>query len=136
MSWRGQAVFDTHGGADFIEGVLATGLFVFCREAVGELRTVVGQQFDDPDRRGQLEPSHEPAEAKVPFTCALYHPPQGRGISRSDSSSSLDQPATTSRARRLAGRLGSCWLQRLNQRPQVVRKKCFGHGPALENDVR
>jgi hypothetical protein len=50
-------VFDAHGGADFIEGVLATGLPVFCCEAVGELRTVVGWHFDDPDRRGQLEPA-------------------------------------------------------------------------------
>jgi len=47
-------VFDAHGGADFVEGVLATGRPVFCGEAVGELRTVVGQKFDDPDRLGQL----------------------------------------------------------------------------------
>jgi hypothetical protein len=64
-------VFDAHAGADFIEGALANGLPVFCCEAVGELRTVVGQQLDDPDRRGQLQPAHEPAEAKVPITCAL-----------------------------------------------------------------
>ena len=57
MPGRCQAVFDAHGGADFIEGVLATGLPVLCCEAVGELRTVVGQQFDDPGRRGQLEPA-------------------------------------------------------------------------------
>ena len=31
-----QAVFDTHGGADCIEGVLATGLPVLCGEVVGE----------------------------------------------------------------------------------------------------
>src|ERR1700739_885503 len=29
-----------------------------------------------------------------------------------------------------------CWQQRLNQLPQVIRKKCLGHGAALENDVR
>ena len=29
MPARGQAVFDANGGADFIEGVLATGLPVF-----------------------------------------------------------------------------------------------------------
>lgn len=57
MPGRCQAVFDTHGGADFIESVLATGLPVLCCEAVGKLRTVVGQQFDDPDPRGQLEPA-------------------------------------------------------------------------------
>ena len=39
------------------EGVLATGLPVFCCEAAGDLRTVVGQQFDDPDRRVPLEPA-------------------------------------------------------------------------------
>ena len=54
MPGRCQAVFDAHGGADFVEGVLATGRPVFCGEAVGELRTVVGQKFDDPDRLGQL----------------------------------------------------------------------------------
>ena len=52
-----QSVFDAHAGADFIECVLPTGLPVFCCEAVGELRAVVGRQFDDPDRRGQLEPA-------------------------------------------------------------------------------
>ena len=52
-------MFDAHGGADFIEGVLATGLPVLCCEAVGELRAVVGQQFNDLDRRGQLEPAQE-----------------------------------------------------------------------------
>ena len=57
MPGRCQTVFHAHGGADFIEGVLATGLPVFCCEAVGELRTVVSQQFDDPDRRGQLAPA-------------------------------------------------------------------------------
>ena len=57
MPGRCQAVLDAHAGADFIEGVLATGLPVFCGEAVGELRTVVSQQFDDPDRRGQFEPA-------------------------------------------------------------------------------
>ena len=40
MPGRCQAVFDTHGGADFIEGMLATGLPVFCCGAVGELRTL------------------------------------------------------------------------------------------------
>lgn len=57
MPGRCQAVFDTHGGADFIKGVLATGLPVFCCEVVGELRAVVGQQFNDLDRRGPLEPA-------------------------------------------------------------------------------
>jgi hypothetical protein len=50
-------VFDAHGGADLIEGVLTAGRPVLCGEAVGELRTVASQQFDDPDRRGQLEPA-------------------------------------------------------------------------------
>ena len=73
------AVFDTHGGADFIEGVLATGLPVLCCEAVGELRTVVSQQFDDPDRRGQLEPAQEVDAA---FVCHVTvdmqeHPTRG-----------------------------------------------------------
>jgi hypothetical protein len=57
MPGRCQAVLDTHGGADFIEGVLATRLPVLCCEAVGELRAVVGQQFDDPDWPDQLEPA-------------------------------------------------------------------------------
>jgi hypothetical protein len=30
-------VFDTYAGADFIEGVLATELPIFCCEALGEL---------------------------------------------------------------------------------------------------
>jgi len=47
------------------EGVLAAALPVFCCEAVGELRTVVGQQFDDPDRRDQLEPAQEVDNAFV-----------------------------------------------------------------------
>lgn len=71
MPGQCQAVFEAHVSGDFIECELATGLPVFCCEAVGELRTVVRQQFDDPDRRGQLEPAHEPAEAKVPFAGAL-----------------------------------------------------------------
>ena len=70
MPGRCRAVFDAHAGADFIEGEQATGLSVFWCEAVSELRTVGGQQFDDPDWRGQLEPTHEPAEAKVPFAGA------------------------------------------------------------------
>lgn len=37
--------------------MLATRLPAFCCEAVGELRTVVGQQFDDSGSRGQLEPA-------------------------------------------------------------------------------
>ena len=50
-------MLDTHDGADFIEGVLATRLPVLCCEAVSELRAVVGQQFDDPDWPDQLEPA-------------------------------------------------------------------------------
>ena len=50
-------MLDAHAGADFIEGMQATGLPVFWCETVSELRTVVGQQFDDPGRRGQLEPA-------------------------------------------------------------------------------
>ena len=57
MPGRCQAVFHAHGGADFIECVLTPGLPVFCCEAVGELRAVVGQQFNDLNRRGQLEPA-------------------------------------------------------------------------------
>ena len=30
MRWRRQTVFDAHGGADFIEGVLVAGFPVFC----------------------------------------------------------------------------------------------------------
>lgn len=52
-------MFEAHVSGDFIECVLAIGLPVFCCEAVGELRTVVGQQFDDPDRRSQLDPPLE-----------------------------------------------------------------------------
>ena len=79
MPGRCQAVFDAHGGADFIEGVLATGLPVLCCEAVGELRAVVGQQFNDLDRRGQLEPAQEVDAA---FVCHVTvdmqeHPTRG-----------------------------------------------------------
>lgn len=59
MPGRRQAMFDAHVGANLIEGVLAAGLPVFCGESVGELRAVVGQQFDDLDWRGQLEPTQE-----------------------------------------------------------------------------
>lgn len=55
MPGQCRAVFDALGNVDFIEGVPATTLPLSCGEAVGELRTVVSQQFDDPDRRGQLE---------------------------------------------------------------------------------
>ncbi len=79
MPGRCQAVFDTLGGADFIEGVPATGLPVFCCEAVVELRAVVGQQFNDLDRRGQLEPAQEVDAA---FVCHVTvdvqeHPARG-----------------------------------------------------------
>lgn len=50
-------MFDAHASTDFTEGVLAAGLPVCCGEAASDLRTVVGQQFDDPNRRGQLEPA-------------------------------------------------------------------------------
>jgi hypothetical protein len=39
------------------EGVLDAALHVCCGEAASELRTVDGQQIDDPERRGQLEPA-------------------------------------------------------------------------------
>ena len=57
MSGQCQAVFDAYAGVDFIEGVPATTLPAFGGDAIGGMRTVVGQQFDDPGRRGQLEPA-------------------------------------------------------------------------------
>ena len=74
-----QAVFDTHGGADCVEGVLATGLPVLCGEVVGEWRAVVGQQLNDPDRRCRLEPAQEVDAA---FVCHVTvdmqeHPTRG-----------------------------------------------------------
>lgn len=79
MPGRCRAVFDALGGADFIEGVLATGLPVFCCEAVGELRTVVSQQFDDPDRRGQLEPAQEVDAAFIAHVTVDVQKDQARG---------------------------------------------------------
>lgn len=59
MARRSQAVLDAHAGADLVEGAPAAGLLVLRREAVGELRAVVGQDLGDLDRRGQLETAQE-----------------------------------------------------------------------------
>lgn len=49
-------MLDGHAGTDFVEGMLATRLVVRGREPVGELRTVVGKDFGELNRRRQLEP--------------------------------------------------------------------------------
>lgn len=87
-------MFDAQANADFIECVLATGLPVFCGEAVGELRTVVGQQFDDPDRRAQLEP----AQRSTPLlsVSSARDEAMGRGTDGSCPILSLGQAVTRS----------------------------------------
>ena len=100
MPGRCQAVLDAHAGADFIEGVLATGRPVFCGEAVGELRAVVCQQFDYPDRRGQLEP----AQRSTPLlsVSSARDEAMGRGTDGSFPILSLGQAVARSHTRRLA----------------------------------
>jgi len=96
MPGRCQAVFNAHVGADFIEHVLATGLPVLCGEAVGELRTVVSQQFDDPRRRSRC------------CFCRLAQRAiqQWAGAIDPHAISSLEQAATRSHSKRQAGHPG------------------------------
>ena len=94
-------MFDTHGGADFIEGVLATTLPLSCGEEVGQLRAAVGRQFDDPDRRGQLDPAQR--STLLLSVGWARDGVMGRGTDRRRPISSLDQAVTRSQARSLAG---------------------------------
>ena len=94
-------MFNALGGADFIGGVLATGLSVFCGEAVSDLRNVVSQQFDDPDWRGQLEPAQR--STLLLSVSSARDGVIGRGTDGSCPIASLDQAATRSHTRRLAG---------------------------------
>lgn len=76
MPEKCQAVFDAYADVDFIEGVPATTLPAFGGDAIGGLRTVVGQQFDDPGRRGQLEPAQRSTlffSAMTPKMCINTH---------------------------------------------------------------
>ena len=65
LSWWSWSINDSASRAyvpsiqirNWIKSSLATGLPVFCCETVGELRTVVTQQFDDLDRWGLVRPS-------------------------------------------------------------------------------
>ena len=76
--WR-EAVFNTHALADLVEYVLAAGLLVFAGEAVRELRAIVGQDFDDLDRRGILQAAQEIDAAGVTHVVVdvQEHPARG-----------------------------------------------------------
>lgn len=73
-------------------------------EAFGELRAVVGQQFDYPDRRGQLEPAQR---STLPLSVSSARDEViGRGTDGSCPISSLDQATTRSHTKSLAGHPG------------------------------
>lgn len=76
---RYQAMLDGHAGTDFVEGMLATRLVVRGRDPVGELRTVVGQDFGDLNRRRQLEPAQKIDAAAVGHVAVdvQEHPARG-----------------------------------------------------------
>ena len=82
--WRQcQPVFHAYAGADRVEGVLAAGLLIFRREAVGELRAVVGQDLGDLDRRGEHEAAQEVDAAALAHAAidVQEYPARGAGNS-------------------------------------------------------
>lgn len=85
MTRRDEAVFNAQLRTESIEHMvasrylLAVGVLFPAGVAVGELTTIVGQQLDDLDRRGQLEPAQEVDAA---FVCHVTvdmqeHPTRG-----------------------------------------------------------
>ena len=79
MTWRCQAVFDAHAGADFVEHMSAAGLLIFVRETVRELRAIVGQDLADFDGRSLFETAQEIDAAGVTHVMVNMQEDPARG---------------------------------------------------------